>query len=281
MLNLLCLTLALFAQSALALTADEIKDAIHARMSERHPEPSPGFWTGLGPEALPVIKEMYKLSTSPIEQTWLIDGLSHFNDPSVGEILKSSIQNSDNAVFKKKMISALIQSQGESAFDFVEPYLKDKDPHIRLAVAKGMQKHMSYTTAQTRLTRYKKEETEAWAKAELDKPEPELDSRMKRSSSIFKPEVHEASPKALSEKEWAGEWKGVFISPKKSGAAVATLTYLDKAWKVELKLPKQSKYELKRDQLEVVYYQTAHAHWIEVRNKKDDSVFIAQKKGTP
>ncbi|MBC7397732.1 MAG: HEAT repeat domain-containing protein, partial [Bdellovibrionales bacterium] len=207
--------------------------------------------------------------------------LSHFSDPSVGDLLKTSIQGSDNAVFKKKMISALIESQGESSYDFVEPYLKDKDPHVRLAVAKGMQKYMSYATAQPRLTRYKKEENEAWVKADLDKPDPDQDQRKKRSGSVFEPVVPDVAIKALAEKDWAGEWKGVLISPKRSGPAVASLTYLEKSWKVELKLPKQSKYELKRDQVEVVYYQSAHAHWIEVRSKKDDTVFIAQKKGTP
>ena len=276
--NIAVLTFFLFSVSAQALTSEEIKEAIHSRMSERHPEPIAGFWENLGPEALPVIKEMYKATSSPIEQSWLIDGLSHFSDPSVGELLKASISNSDNAVFKKKMVAALIESQGDSSYSFVEPYLKDKDPHIRLAVAKGMQKYMSYTTAQTRLTQYKKDETEVWVKADFDKGDPELDTRMKRGTSIFKPESTEAALKPLPEKEWAGEWKGVWVSPKKSGAATATLTFLDKSWKVELKLPKQTKYELKRDQLEVVYYQTAHAHWIEVRSKKDDSVFIAQKK---
>ncbi|MBC7396101.1 MAG: hypothetical protein H7333_01545, partial [Bdellovibrionales bacterium] len=121
MLKIFCLFIVIHSQASFAASSDEIRDAIHARMSERHPEPNPNFWTQLGPEALPVIKAMYQASTSPIEQTWLIDGLSHFSDPSVGDLLKTSIQGSDNAVFKKKMISALIESQGESSYDFVEP----------------------------------------------------------------------------------------------------------------------------------------------------------------
>ncbi len=278
MLNFIFLLSAFFVLDAKALTKDEIKAEIYSQMNERHPKPVGDFWTHLGPEALPVIKEMFQASTSPVEKSWLIDGLAHFSDESVGDLLKNEIKSSDNAVFKKKMVGALIESQGDASYDFIEPYLNDKDPHVRLAVAQGMKRYMSSGRAQARLEKFKGDETQAWVKSDFEKSNANGPMLMKRAGSVYEPKDEVVSVKPLPEKEWAGEWSGVYITQLKPKTAVATLTQVEKNWKVDLKLPKQSKYELKREGLEILYYQSARMHWIEIRNKKEDAVFIGSRK---
>jgi hypothetical protein len=263
---------------AKALTPDEIKAAISQKIRDMHPEPDPTFWTNLGPESVPIMENLFKVSTSPIEQSWLIEGLSHFSDPSIAGVLESGIQNADNAVSKKKMLGALIESQGDASLDFVEPYLKDKDPHIRLTVAKGLQRFMpDNPLARERLLAFNAAEKEAWVKSDLLTSASESKPIEKRGGSIYDSQT---PLKVLSEKEWVGDWTGVWLSDKKSSAAKVNLSRLEKekSWKAVIKLPKQSAYELKHDGMEVLYYTSSHLHWIEIRNKKDDSVFIGQRK---
>ena len=264
---------------AMAFSPDEIKEAISVRASERHPEPNPTFWTNLGPESVPIMESMYKTTKSPILQSTLLEGLSYFNDPSIGIFLENEIPKSDNDVFKKKMLVSLIDSQGEASFDFVEPYLKDQNGSIRLAVALGLQRRMAnFGKAQDRLKRFNTEETSHWVKSDFEKASHEEPELQKVTDSALREKIPEL--KSLAEKEWAGDWTGVWVSAKKMGQAKASLTYLEKekVWKVKLSLPKQVTYELKRDGMEVLYYTSSHLHWIEVRNKKDDSIFIGQRK---
>ena len=259
------------------MTASEIQADIHSQMAQRHPDLPTDYWTNLGPEAVPVLEHMFETSTSPYEQSWLIAGLAHFTDPSIGILLKSKINSTDNEVTKTQMLGALIQSQGEGAYDFVEPYLKDKNPHIRLIIAKNLRTYASSGRVNSRLSEYQDEESEEWVKKDFSTA-PASPVNMKRAGNIFQEKAKELPTKPLSEKEWAGEWKGVYISQAKSSAANATLTLRDKIWSVVIKLPKQTKYELKPGTFEVIYYPSAHAHWIEVRNSKEDSVFIAKRK---
>jgi hypothetical protein len=277
----LCLTISMLPQTAKALTAEEVKAAVYEKMKDRHPQPDPNFWTTLGPDSVPYLEQMYQGSNSPVEQAWLLDGLSHFSDPSIGPFLQTQIKATDNEVFKKKMLSALIESQGDSSFDFVEPYLKDSDGHVRIAVARGMQKYMpNFAKAEASLKKFSADEKEAWVKKDFEKPDAEPGLREKRSGVVYAADASSGAVKALPEKDWAGLWDGVWVSAKKSSQAKGTLTYLpaEKTWKVSLKVPKQSAYDLKRDGMEVLYYTSSHLHWIEVRNKKDDSVFIGQRK---
>ncbi len=266
---------------AVARNTEEIKSEIYAQMHERHPKPDAEFWAGLGTESVPVLKEMYRASTSPIEKAWVIEGLSHFSDSSISEVLKEDIKTSDNAVFKKKMISALIQSQGDSVFDFVEPYLSDKDPHIRLAVAIGMQRQMAGDAVQKRLAKFKADESLSWVKDDLKRETEIAPVLMKRSGSAIDARRETDQPKALNENDWAGDWNGVYVSQSKPKIGILTLSRekgKEKSWKAELKFKKMSKYELKREGIEIVYSQSAHLHWIEVRNKKEDAVFIGSRK---
>lgn len=279
-MNLLIL-LCLFASPALALTPQEVREAIHTLSSQRHPSPTSDFWERLGPEALPVLKEMLREDLSPVERTWVIEGLAHFDDPAVGTLLESQIKGSNNAVFQKKMLSSLIQSQGDSAFDFVESYLGDQNPHIRAAVARGMNRHMTGTRAIERLKKFQAEEKVSWVKEEAAKPLNPATSVLKRGNQLaMLTEGGDEKPLApLPEKDWSGEWKGVFINPARNGAARATLTRKgDKLWGVQLKLPKHTGIELKAGDLEVVHFVSNRLYWIEVRNRKEDSVFIGNRK---
>jgi hypothetical protein len=273
----LCLTILFPLQASQALTLDQVKAAVFEKMRDRHPQSDPAFWTNLGPEAVPYLEQMYAGSNSPTEQAWILDGLSHYSDPSIGPFLQGQIQSSDNDVFKKKMLFTLIASQGDSAFNFVEPYLKDSDPHVRLEVAKGMQRYMTgFPKAASRLKLFNEEEKETWVKKDLEQATQGPVGTMKRAGTILSDEVE---IKVLAEKDWAGDWIGVWISAKKTAKGTVTLTRLEKekSWKVVLKVSKQTAYELKRDGMEVLVYNSTHLHWIEVRNKKDDSVFIGQR----
>ena len=273
----------LLSANSFGATPEEIRNLIQGQMSQRHPENSSSFWAGLGSEALPVIKQMYGETKSAYEKSWLIDGMGYFSDPSVGSVLEGDIQGSTNNVMTKKMLSALIQSQGASVYTFVEPYLKNEDPHIRLAVAENMNRYMDTDQARQRYLEFQAQEKLAWVKDELKKEEQRKNAaHLKRGDNPLQAKVD--SPAPLSEKSQAGEWKGQLIGPKVTPGSVFLTLLHEKAssaeqkWKVEMKLERQSKFEIKGKDLEVVYYQTSKTHWIEVRNKKDDQVFIGQRQ---
>jgi len=266
---------------AFAMSPEEIRAAIHSQVSQRHPDPPRDFWETLGPEALPVLKQMIEESVSRVERTWLIEGLGHFSDPSVGAILEAKIKDSDNEVFKKKMLQSLIQSQGDSVLDFVEPYLSDKSPHLRIAVAKGIRLYMKSSVASERLKTYLSSEKEEWIRNEIARKDV---ARVRTPGKVIQEAVVLASPspekplEPLPEKEWSGEWMGVYLSPSGSGTAKAILTRDGTSWRVDLKLPKKSRIELKATEAEVQYFQTDHFHWIRVRDKSADRVFTGNRK---
>jgi hypothetical protein len=292
MKNLKSLTVLFFVSillqtAALAATPAEIKAEIQNQISQRHPNPPEDFWEKLGPDAVPVIKQMYKESNDAYAKSWLVDGMGHFDDPEITSILKSQIASTDNEVLKKSMLSSLIRSQGDGVYDDVEPYLKDKDPHIRLAVATGLRDHADSERARKRLEEFNRQEKVAWIKEGL-KQKKEADLLAVKKTGEDERITNDApkpSPTPLPEKAWAGEWKGAYITPKKNTAAIVNLTLLNEKpkkdeakWKIDLKLPKQARRELREKDVEIVYYQTASSHWVEVRNKKDDSIFIGQRK---
>lgn len=273
----LVLTFPAFLQ-AYALSPGEIRAEIQAQVSQRHPDPPSNFWARLGPEALPVIREMLSSNPSLLERTWLIEGLGHFTDPSVGPILESEIRASGNAVLRKKMISSLIRSQGEQELDFVTPYLQDPDPHVRLETAKAIRLHMSGSRAAGVLKRFEESHAEPWMKRELDSVRPGEGVPVKARISQMRSTQEGSELEPLKEVEWVGDWEGVWVSEKRSGRASARLSRTGTRWKVELKLPKQSKIELNSGDLEIVSHPSRTGHWIEIRNKKEDSVFLAFRK---
>jgi len=239
----------------------------------------------LGPEAVPVIKQMYSQSTNANERSFLIDGLAHFNDSATGTFLENEVSSSQNEVLKKKLLSAVIQSEGERSFDFVEPYLKDADGHIRLAVASGLKAFDQNDKINQRLAEFKAKEKTAWVLAELKKTAPK-EVLQKTKKSVLVPKAPVETVKTvpiLPEKSWAGIWRGSYITENKMILVEANLTLVDSTttplkWKVEYKLPKQVKQEWKSGEFSLNYFQTNHAHWIEIRNPKMDIVFLAQRK---
>jgi hypothetical protein len=277
-------------RNASAATVEEIREQIKNKMSDRHPTDSSEFWTQLGPDAVPVLQQMYTDTKSVYEKSWLIDGMSHFQDPSIGTLLEDQIQNDgDNSVLKRKMLDALVESQGDAAAPFAEPYLKDSDAQTRLAVARALKNYTSNEQTKKKLADFTANEKLAWVKTDYEKSGDEHADLLKRNGSIYAPtEAAKPTPTPLPEKDWAGEWKGVYVTATKSQAANLVLKLLkekaspaEQKWKIELKFPKQTELEIKEKNVEIVYYQTAQAHWLEVRNKKEDSVFIAQRNLAP
>lgn len=256
-----------FSFTALAMNPAEIESAIQSQVSQRHPNPPANFWESLGPEALPVLKRLLTQSKSTYEQSWYIDGLSHFSDPQVGVFLQEWISKTDNAVMKKKMIAGLIRSQGDQAFDFVEPFLKDSDPHIRLAVAEGMKNNMQTPRAKERVAQYQGAEKETWITQQLNQPAPPVGGRVQVNAVV----------KDLPEKDWAGSWSGVYMTPSSTSAARLELNKAQSQWRAKIFLKKGSPIELKGEQIEVIYSKTDHHHWIEIKNKKDDTRFIGKR----
>jgi len=264
---------------------DSIRSAILYQISQRHPSLPAGFWEGLGSDAVPVIKQMYSQSTNANERSFFIDGLAHFNDSATGTFLENEVSSSQNEVLKKKLLSAVIQSEGERSFDFVEPYLKDASGHIRLAVASGLKVFDQNEKINQRLAEFKAKEKTAWVLAELKKTAPK-EVLQKTKKSVLVPKAPVETVKTvpiLPEKSWAGIWRGSYITENKMILVEANLTLVDSTttplkWKVEYKLPKQVKQEWKSGEFSLNYFQTNHAHWIEIRNPKMDIVFLAQRK---
>ncbi len=159
----------LAATSSFALNRDEIRDAIQNEINQRHPNPSPNFWENLGTDAIPVIKQMYGETNDVYIKSWLIEGMSHFNDTTMTSILKNDIRSTDDEVMKKKMLSSLIRSQGEEALEFVEPYLKDEDAHVRLAVAQALNERGG-ERSRKRIEAFQREEKVAWVKTGVNDP---------------------------------------------------------------------------------------------------------------
>lgn len=281
----LVLIAAISAGPASARTPDEIRIAIKGKMSERHPDRLEEFWNSLGAEALPILKQMYGETQNGNERGWLLDGISHFDDPSIAKMLESEISKQDDDVLKRKQLSALIRSQGEGAYEFVEPYLRDQDPNIRKAVAQGLKQYGGNSgRVSKRLQEYLSSEKVAWVKDSVAKTQAAAKSPLGERNIYSEPTPAPPAPTPLPPKNWAGEWKGAWITPDKKSEAVVNLvrtngtTEIQPQWRIELKLPKKTKMELKAADIEMSVFQSATAHWLEIRHKKLDAVFIAQRK---
>ena len=283
---LLLLSIALFnLTGSEARTPTEIRQAVQGKMRERHPDQIEEFWNALGPEALPVLKRMYSETAIPFEKTWIMDGLSHFDDPSIGALLEGEIPKEQDEVMRKKMLSSLIRSQGESAYDFAESYLQDADPHVRQAVAQALKQYGGGgDRVQKRLKDFLQEEKEPWIKTAVENTQA-VAKTLKREDSIYAEKTKAIpAPSPLPQANWAGDWKGAWITPTKNSAASVTLvlvnekaTEAQQKWRIELKLPKQSKQDLKERDIEIAVFAGTSVHWLEIRSKKTDAVFIAHR----
>src|SRR5690606_20285850 len=91
-----------------------------------------------------------------------------FDDPSIGTLLQAEIPGQTDKVLQRKMLSALVRSQGEASLEFVEPYLRDPDPHIRRAVATGL-KLYGGARAAARVQDYLKSEKEPWIRDSVER----------------------------------------------------------------------------------------------------------------
>ncbi len=274
----------------------DIRAAIENEMNQRHPSLPAGFWESLGSDALPVLKKMYSETSNPNIKGFLIDGLSRFGDSDTGTFLESEVKSTQNDVLKKKLLGAVIQSQGENAFDFVEPYLQDESPHVRLAVASGLKSFEKNSSIQRRLVEFKSNEKTPWVLTDLNKVDPGVElqkTRIKINANPGKGQSESEGLKSIAEvskplaplleKDWAGIWRGTQISDKKISLVEANLILIDsgstpKKWRVEFKMPKKLKQEWKTGEFTLNYFQTNRAHWIEIRNSKMDVVFLAQRK---
>jgi len=270
-----------------AATSGEIRTAIENQMHQRHPNPPADFWPSLGNEAIPVLKQMYSEAKDGYTRSWLVDGMGHFDDPGITALLKSGISGASDDILKRKMLSSLIESQGDQAYDFVAPYLKDSDPHVRRAVAQSLRAHADSERVQKRLAEFDRNEKVEWVKAEsrsgaLDANVRSIPRASENGSRVPSAGSSPAPTMApLPEKDWAGEWKGVYLSPKQNVAAHVILKKDGTRWKIELKLPKQAKRTWNEKDVEISSEPSANAHWIEIRDRKHDTMFIAQKKAKP
>lgn len=268
---------------AFALTPEEIRAEIRSQMALRHPGDSGPFWDRLGPESVPVLRQMYQESTSSHERSWLIDGLSRFNDPGVGELLRSEVEKTENAVMKKKLLSAYVQSQGDAALGFVEPYLSSPDPHIRKALFRAIGAHVSRGKSEAVLARFRANEKEAWvleAGVEgTDRSEGGL--RKRPPQGVVRPGSDvEKSARPGSRQDLEGEWSGLMIGPKRSVPAKVRLQWKNGKWSVELSRPRIAKMVFDLPEAELIHFSTAKDHWVEIRRSAEDAVFLARKPGS-
>lgn len=265
-------------------TEKQIRNAIRYVLNQRHPEISDSFWDELGPEAVPVLKKMYEESSTAQERSLIIEGLAHSQESTTAEFLRSVVPSTNNEVLKRKLLDAVIRSEGERSFDFVEPYLKNTDAHIRLTVAKGLSVYSGNEKIKKRLEEFQSGEKKPWVLAELNRKESVSKSQKIEKSKKIQVEANSQKPiEALPEKNWAGLWRGAFVTENKMVLVDATLTLMDSSkspmsWKVEMKFPKQSKTEWKQGEFSIHYFQTNRSHWIEIRNQRLDAVFVAQRK---
>jgi hypothetical protein len=286
------LVLIILSSSAFAArTEPEIREAIRNFTKQRHPGPTDDFWKSMGDEALPVIRKMYAESVSPVEKTFLMDGLSRFTDTATGNFLKNEIESSTDEIARKKLLSAVIRSQGEDAFDFVEPYLKDADPHVRMKVAQELGAFAQNEKIRSRLEEFRKTEKKPWVVAGMERkganPEIQKTRRPEQWKAESSAQTKSSDPavvlKPLLESDWAGIWKGSLLGALGAVPVEAVLSVVDRAakplvWKVTLNLPKKVKQEWRSGDFTVHYFMTSQSHWIELRHPKLDAVFIAQKK---
>ena len=272
---------------ARALTPDEIRSEIRSQMSQRHPGPTGPFWDRLGVEALPVVRQMYQETKSSYEKSWLIDGLSHYSDPAVGDLLRADAEKEQNSVMKKKLLSAFVQSQGDASLEFIEPHLASPDPHIRKALARAIRDHVSPEKAAPVLARFRANEKEEWVSRVLEeKADPGLLNRRRAETDEGGGFGMKKPPPAVllkpwTEKELAGNWVGIEISPKRSGGAKVFFSKVEDPkspkWKVELTVSNKTKRTYLQPDFEWSTFQTGQDHWLEIRIKQEDTVFLARK----
>lgn len=300
MKRFICLGMMFLSSVGFAKTPEEIRQQIKNKMSERHPENIDGFWSQFGTDALPVLQKLYSESQTPFERAWLMDGMSRFDDPAVAEALKKTIRTEDQDVLRRKAVSGLVRSQGEKALEFVEPYLKDPDPQMRQATAQAIQRFASDSArGRDRIRRFLDEEPLAWVKTQVNQVAPGSSGaqtmKLKREESIYS-ETPPARPlpSPLPPADWAGNWKGVWMQGVQGVPAQLKLQLLNRTalekkdsapqiWRLELKVPKKSRQELAEKDYDWATFVTPKGHWLELRSKKTDAVFIGHQpvKSTP
>jgi hypothetical protein len=289
-----CSVMGLYCSAAFALTDAEVRSAVQEKMKDRHPGDLQEFWNSLGPEALPALKRWWAAGPNAKEKTWIIDGLSRFQDPEVARLLETEVGITSDSIFKKKVLGALVRSQGEAALEFVGPYLEDADPQIRKEVAESLKKYASDDgRVQKKLAEYLAQEKEIWVKKSVERVQKSQErsvSRLQREGSVFKEPTPTPVPlQPLPEKSWAGKWSGVAVTPSKSSAAEVELKLIQpealargdrsvQVWKIELKLPQQAKQEIKESDFKFEAFSSAASQWLELRSKKSDLVLLLFKK---
>jgi hypothetical protein len=129
-LMILCF-LFLAALPAGAWSADQdLQSKIETRLSERHPDRAEDFWNTLGVDQGQVNRMILKLlienaatKNSMHRKIQLIEGLGFQGNADSIIYLRNELAKAENPVLKKNILMALVRSQGDDAFEVVEPHL--------------------------------------------------------------------------------------------------------------------------------------------------------------
>lgn len=214
-----------FAEVSFAKTPDEIRGAIEAILTHRHPKDDAKWWRELGPEAPAVIISMYRSSEEIYERLRLLQGLAWFEDSRAIEFIKEQAQKSQESSIRNAALRTLGISQGAKEIEFVAKYLDHSDPQTRIAAAETLQA-MNHSQSQKVLEAYYPREPLPWVVSRSK-------GLLPSEASGFKIVSHF---KERLDPQWAGSWMGYWILPlpptEKAEVAEAGM----QSWKAQLTL---------------------------------------------
>ncbi len=199
-----------------ARTDREIEQAISQLLVERHPNDTPDWWRGLGPQAPRVIIAMAERADDLYQRVRLVAALAHFPENARAvEYLREQAESTPEPVLREKAVRAIGISQGPKELDFLGKFLAHPDPQTRLAAAEAL-RGMDDAAAEARLEEYLKTE-----KA------PFIAQRVRREKVRARPMVPVASTADRANPAFAGVWKGVLVHPEGAEGMAARPVTLD------------------------------------------------------
>lgn len=238
-----------FENSVLAKTPT--RERIESEFSKRHPQDSSqnisDFWKTLPQDAPQVLLEMLSEGPGPLYRARILEGLGHFQSEEISGALKKEIEQTKNSIFKKKALGALVHSEGARALEFVEPYLKSEDPHLRKEVAKSLQLFAlngeKSEAVQNRLSEFVRNEKLEWVK-----------------------DLHDPA--------WEGSFEGFVLDGKTSKKGTVQLIWKKKEWSAILQ-----GVQLKPSQkIQIRFFKVNELNWVEITAAGQSWVFLASRK---
>ncbi len=205
---LLVLTaLGVSATSAWAYTDDEIEEHVRLKLREMHPNDLPSEWTRLGANAPAVILRIARETDRRNHKSRLLGALMHFQgNEDVAAYLREQAKTAERPADRQIAIRSLGSVEGARAKEFLEGFLQDPAPAVRLAAADGLIATGDPQSIAAARAHASKEKAPGAKPLSLAPPVLPVTELRPVSSS-------EDRSVADLQRAWVGSWKGMLVLP--------------------------------------------------------------------